>query len=202
MADNENKLGQEILDDAKLKGAHAVERAEREAGKLVAAVREKQKALRADKMAAAAKTADDKIGTLRAVLDVEKRRLSMLSREKVIQAVLEKAAEAVASRDGIDRARSLRELLLEAAAAVGSPNLTVRMRPEDIALLGERAVVEIALQSYGPGGQAVVTPDPALGGGVIVATADGKRRFDNTPAARRHRFEKTLRPRIASELGL
>lgn len=199
MADNENKLGQEILDDARRKAGQILDKAGREAAKLLAAARERQLALRAEKTAAAEKTAGEKIQTLRAVLEVEKRRQHLLSREEVIRAVLAKAAETVRDGAGIDRIRSLTELLREAASAVDSRDVLVRMRPDDIALLGEKTVVEIAA---GAAGRVTVTPDPSLEGGAVVDTADGKRRFDNSPAARRQRLEKKLRPRIASELGL
>lgn len=201
MADNETKMGREILADARQKASHTLEKARREAEKLLQSVRDRQLALRREKMEAAEQAATEKARNILAVLDVEKRRQILLSREKIVRAVLDKAAAAVNGGEDYDRNKSLLELLREAAAGIGSGDLIVRMRPADAALLGAPAVVETVLRYADAGARAALVEDPAVPGGVIVETADGKRRFDNSLPARRRRLEKTLRPRIARELG-
>ncbi len=204
MADSDYKLGREILADATKLADQALAKARKEAEALLAAVRSRQQTLRAERLAAAESASADRIRTLQAVHEVDKRRRSALSRESVVQAILEEAARQVLARDGIDRRRSLLGLLAEAAAAVGSPRLTIRMAPADIALAGETALLETARRAAGSGPDDPVefAGDPALEGGVVVETADGRRRFDNSPAGRGRRLAKQLRPRLARDLGI
>jgi vacuolar-type H+-ATPase subunit E/Vma4 len=204
MAENENKLGREILADATKTAEQAVAKAHKEADAILAAARNRQAIRRTDRLAAAETETAARIGTRRAVGEVDSRRRSVLSLESVVQDVLNRAAQQVRSQDGIDRRRSLIGLLEEAAAAVGKTSLIVRMAPADLDRVGEPVVLETARRAAGsgPAGSVAIAPDASLEGGVIVESADGRLRFDNGPSARARRLSKLLRPRIARELGL
>lgn len=203
MTEQENKLGRDLLHDASEKARLLLENAERESAALAAAAAGRRQARRAQRETEAEKAAGDRIRTLRAMRETEKRRRRLLAADQAIQSVLARAARQAAGAPPADRRASIEALLGEAAAALGGGDLDVHLRPEDLALLGETRVAALIRQAAGAdrAGRITVSPDPGIGSGVILETADGKRRFDNTLSARRGRLDKSLRLRIARELG-
>ena len=203
MTEQENKLGRDLLHEASEKARLLLGHAERESAALAAAAAARRQARRTERVTEAEKAASDKIRTLRARRETEKRRRRLLAADQAIQSVLNLAARQIAGAPPADRLASIEALLGEAAAALEGGDLNVRLRPEDLALIGETRVDALVRQAVGAdrAGMITVIPDSGIGNGVILETADGKRRFDNTLSARRGRLDKSLRLRIARELG-
>jgi vacuolar-type H+-ATPase subunit E/Vma4 len=100
------------------------------------------------------------------------------------------------SGDGVDRERSLRQLLREALEAVGPRAVSVRLNPESGALLTTAVIAEVCSQAW-PQADAPASVsrvlDAGLRPGVRVESADGRFVFDNTYATRLERLRSPLR---------
>jgi len=205
MQEQEAKLQQEILQDARRKAERTVERAHKEAERLSQAVRLEQG--RAAE-ALQAKAGAEAVARARAVLagiqhDVHKQWLRR--RELVLDQVLADALRRVEQGEGFDRGRSLLERLVEALAVMGGDTpVVIAVSAQDAPLL-DAAVLAAAAQQLKAGADASigwrVVGDPELASGFVVSSADGRRRFDQTFTARLARLKRALRQAVATQVG-
>jgi vacuolar-type H+-ATPase subunit E/Vma4 len=205
MQEQEEKLQQEILQDARRKAERVVERAQKEAERLVQVVRRDQ-AKAAEALLASA--AQDAHARARAILagirhDIQKQWLRC--RESVLDRVLTDGLQRVEQGEGFDRRRSLLERLVEGIAAVGSEAVaTIIVAAQDAPLL-DSALLAAAAQQVNAAADAAtrwrVTVDPELVAGFVVVSTDGRRRFDQTFTARLARLKRALRQVVAERVG-
>ncbi len=188
MNQQEQKLRDEILNDARRKAERALARAERDAAKARDEAAEEQRAEREQALERARQRADIRSRAILVTVDQEVRRQRLLAREAILERCLDQALETACSLPPEDARRSLAELLDEALAALGPGPAKVRARPADAAVLAS-AISDAA--------QVTVTDDERLGAGLVAESPDGLRQFDNTYATRRERLRERLRTLLA-----
>ena len=203
MQPQEEKLEQELLDDARRRAAQTQDKAQREADRLLAVLRERQEKERAARLQRAEAAAQTKARALLASVTRDVRRQWLVRCDRVIQEALEGGLRAAEQAAPEERRQALGRLLAEALQLIGAGDVVLHMRPEDLQLLGQPALEEI---TRGVAGAAVprLQTDvlPEMGTGVLLVTADGRRRCDNTLAFRLRRLQEELRPRLADLLGV
>lgn len=172
----EEALRQEMRQDAERKTQRIIQRAERDAAKMLEAVRDEMAALKAERLAAARHTAEERVRAIRAGIEQERRRSLLLDREMVIGRVIGEATKQVASPPAGQPREALARLLREAVGELACQEAEIRCAPRDVALVEELA--ESAKLA------ATVVADAAVAGGLMVECEGGRRVFDNTYAGR------------------
>jgi len=200
--DDATKISQEILADARNKAERAMKAAQREADAIAQRARDEAKQIEQEVLAAARKRAESKVKVIQATADPERRRLELDKREKVIKGVMDEAKARLLKRDG-EYGKNLLALAAEAAESLGGGQLVAYLALQDMekfrATLPEQ--VGAALKAGGVDAQinVQIAKEP-IEGGVIVETADGLRRVDNSMEARLRRFYAEIRRKVAGIL--
>jgi len=167
----------------------AAETAERIARKQAAAQAEAERGLsdaRAEGEARGRRRAARRL----AMAEAEGRKEWLQARDALIRDAIDRARAQIANfADSRDAVRVLRELIAEALAVLPDGPLRVRA-PAEYGPLLEKALGHAASDSRP---QLVIESDSVPGGGVIVETADGRLRFDNSFEARLRRQQDQLR---------
>lgn len=203
MNDSATRLEKELLDEAHREAERIVRRAREQAAKALTAVRSEMETLREKRLAEARREADAQARVVGAAARLERRRRWLALREAGFETLFDRVLADLENGVGIDPDRSLRELLREALEAVGPGPVVVRLSPRSAGCLSEQAIADVQRQAFGPGAagasfQRLV--DAALRPGVVVESADGTRRFDNTYATRLERLREPLRALLARDL--
>mgnify|MGYP000864743278 CR=1 FL=1 len=137
---------------------------------------------------------------------IEAKRLLLAAREDVAERVLgqiEERLEAV-RRSPETYARSLRNLAVEAVAAIGRPEVVLRISQTDAALVSGAFASQVA--SDGRAAAAGVTSVTLQldardwGGGCIAQSPDGRVVYDNTYRTRMQRKRRELRAMIVRDV--
>jgi vacuolar-type H+-ATPase subunit E/Vma4 len=202
VGEQEQKLQQEILSDAQRRAARVIERAKRDAEKAVKAAQRRREKSREARLRDAEHIAEERCRVVTANIEHEKRRQWLLLREQQLEGAFGGALAEVEGGTAVDRAESLRQLAMEAAAAIGSNELVLRVRPEDRAVFSQDVLAQVAdkAQRGADGAPSVrVEEDEQIRGGVIVLTADGRKCYDNTYAARLRRMKRDLRAALCPD---
>jgi len=192
------KLQNRILSDARLKSASILKEAEEKASKIVEEARARARR-EADELIARAKV--DAEALRRSILSTKVRanRLRILEeKNKIIQSVISSVEERLTTlgKSG-DFQDSLKMMVTEAATAVGSDQLVVRV--------GFPGVSKKDLDSIGnslPKGAKLVVEDNPIDqlGGVIASDPKGRVVFNNSSRARLDRMETQLLSMISSTI--
>jgi len=192
------KLQNRILSDARLKSASILKEAEEKASKIVEEARARARR-EADELIARAKV--DAEALRRSILSTKVRanRLRILEeKNKIIQSVISSVEERLTTlgKSG-DFQDSLKMMVTEAATAVGSDQLVVRV--------GFPGVSKKDLDSIGnslPKGAKLVVEDNPIDqlGGVIASDPKGRVVFNNSFRARLDRMETQLLSMISSTI--
>ena len=183
--DQEEKLCDEMKKDAERKAKRGIDRAKREAEKMLNAVREEARTLKSARLAAARKTAEERQRAILAGIEHENRQSELLGREEVIQDVLAVSMERAGALSGAVRDQSLRTLLMEAVNALGGEALVIHCAESDaerVKTLSEDLPMTCS-----------VVADPAMTGGVLVEDDTGFKSYDNTYETRLARLQDDLR---------
>lgn len=204
MNDQETRLGEEILAGARQKAAQVLEHARREAAKIAAAAEQAAAGLRADALRAADREGSGKARAILAGIRHELHRRWLLRREAVLGDVLAEVLRRVEA-DGPERARRLVELAAEGVRGVGLGNaLRFAAGPADAALLTPARLAAVAVAAGGAAELAATWRVDAVADmppGLLVETADGRRRSDQIWRSRLRRREDDLRQAAAAFLG-
>ena len=196
MNEQEQKLRDEILKDAKRKAERALTRAKRDADKACKQAETAQASEREQALARAGERAATQSRAVLATVAQEIRRRRLLAREEIIERCLDEALTVAESLPAEEYRRSLGELLAEALAALGPGEATIRVRPADLDLLSPPCLTTLGIESAG----LTVVADAAIVRGVVAESHDGRRQFDNTYATRRKRLRERLRTLLAGEI--
>ncbi|MBN2449981.1 MAG: V-type ATP synthase subunit E [Lentisphaeria bacterium] len=204
MNDNETKLRQEILEDARRRGERLVQRATMDVDKALAALRTEIEAYRTERLAAARREAEAKTRALTAHQGHEIRRRWLQRREEVLDALFDACLAEVEEGRGMDPSRSLRECLVEALAGIGPRDTVVRVGPSCAGVLTDELLGAARLEAWGEGAPGALTRrvDEGLPPGVMVESADGGRLFDNTYRTRLARLRAPLRARVCAGIDV
>lgn len=189
MNQQEQKLRDEILNDAKRKAERIQARAERDAAKAREQATEEQRAEREQALERARQRADTRSRAILVTVDQEVRRQRLVARESILERCLDRALAAACSLPPEEERRALAELLDEALTALGPGPAKIRACPADAAVLSSAILDDPA--------NITVTADERLGAGLVAESPDGLRQFDNTYATRRQRLRERLRTLLA-----
>jgi vacuolar-type H+-ATPase subunit E/Vma4 len=193
MNEQERKLRDEILSDAKRKAERTVARAEREAAEAHKQMVEEQQTEREQALERARQRADARSRAILVTVDQEARRQRLLAREEILGRSLDQALEAARSLSPEEAQRSLTELLSEAMTALGPGPAKIRVRPADADLFSPELLAKLGHDA----GTVSVIGDERMTPGIIAESSDGLRRFDNTYATRCERLRERLRALLA-----
>ena len=204
MNEQESKLRDEILRDADAKTAELLAAARAGADAVAAQAAAEIATLRSAEFAKAEAVAAARCRAILSATETEIRRRWMIRREAVLAAAL---------ADGLQQAvftgeagASLEALLAEAVAEIAPAvdGLALFARPEQAALLTPERLAAAARRA---GVAETVTAtwrviaDDTLAAGLVVTAADGRRRCDQTFAARLARQRPELRMMVAEQVG-
>lgn len=197
MTDNhqEEKLRQEILGDAKTKADRAVARAKNEAAKNIAKAKDDAARKRQNRLEEAGRDIEAKCRAILVDVDRESRRHWLLKREECIEAMFQDALEDAANATGEDHERSMAQLAEEAIHAIGAAAMTVTFPTADATLVTQDWLAAVATKALGSAEGTSFTLNPRQDAlpGIIFATDDGQRTFDNTYASRLAKMKDDLR---------
>ncbi|RKY27415.1 MAG: hypothetical protein DRP79_03365 [Planctomycetota bacterium] len=194
-SDAQNKISEEILADARTKAERALRSARREAEKITKKARDDAKQIEREVINHARARAESQAKVIQAATEPAKRRIELDAREETLLNVISDAKARLLNRDSDDYGRTLAALTAEAAELLQDEELTAYLSSEDYDRFGA------ALPGLLPGLTLEVRPAlQPLEGGVIVETADGRRRVDNSIEARLERIYPELRRAIAQTL--
>jgi V/A-type H+-transporting ATPase subunit E len=135
-----------------------------------------------------------------AKLEVRKRKLAV--QEELISQVIESLKERLANLPEDEYFPMLVELTVKAVEELGVDKVVVRSNERTLKLIVERLTEfrEKLKEALGKDVEVIIGEPVQTIGGVIVESADGKVRVDNTFEARIERFESELRATIAKAL--
>ena len=201
LMNEESKLQQEILNDAKRKAERTVKRATRDAEKALEQVKKQEERLRVRRLDEAKAEAETTYRSITATISYEKRRLWLSAREKELQALFDDMLKQLSAGENIDRTRALSELLLESLVAIGRQDTVIHLNPQDRPVFTKDVVEELLTRAF-DGAEKVpnvrFVEDDSVTGGLIAFSQDGTKRFDNRYATRMERLCNTLRTLLVS----
>jgi vacuolar-type H+-ATPase subunit E/Vma4 len=200
MPNQEEKLQQEILEDAERKARRAIERARRDAEKLLEAARQENEKKRAEQLAAAQHRADERVNAVQASISHDKQQMWLAAREEVINEVLRNSLAAIYENTGEQRRETCRQLLKEALAAMGSDQVTIVVAEPDVDMVRAEILPQVASDLGLDTANCQVVGSARIKAGVLVETADRRRRYDNTLDGRAFRMKERLRADILAAL--
>jgi len=191
----EEKLAQEILGDAKTKAERTIARARNEAAKNIDKAKDEAAKKREARLAEATRDIESKCKSILLDVERESRRHWLLKREACIEEMLQTALQTASQTTGDAHAKSMAMLAEEAFKAIGPAAMTVTFPSQDSALVTPQWLQAIAEKVFGAGYSAPFTLDPRPDAlpGIIFATDDGQRTFDNTYASRLAKMKDELR---------
>ena len=192
----EDKLRQEILGDAKLNAERIVARAKNEAQKTIDAAQAEVDQKREERLREANEDIDAKCHSIMLDVQRESTRHWLLQREKCIDDMFQEAVRQASETTGEAHDKSLQQLAEEALSAIGPAPVRVIFNSKDAAIITEAWLHAIASRIFGEKApQVTFTLEPAddAPAGIAFATLDGARTFDNSYAARLRNMKDTLR---------
>ena len=204
MSEHEDKLRKEILEDADRKVKRTLKRAERDAKKLVDQTRENHAKRRKTRLREAEQTAGEKERAILASIEQEKKTRWLQRQERMMDEVFENALQQLRNLDDEKRRNIVANLFAEAQKAVGTAGATVQLKSEDQKLFDNAGDLVDAAAGDGdtaPARKIDLQVNDDIGGGVIVASDDKRRIYDNTYRARLRRLRHRLRAASARILA-
>ena len=202
--DTEKVLADEILTDVKRQAAETIEKAQAEAKATVEqAVRDAETARGAaireveQRVARAGEIAEASLAHLQ-------RRQRLDAQGKLVAEAFDQALERLRSKQGFDYRRVLSDLAVEAVGALPGDAFVMALNPADAKDFGAALAGDVVEAVRAKSGRAVTVKAidrPGLSdGGVVVESADGAQRVDNSFAGRLRRLESELRFEVADVL--
>ncbi|MBR4518539.1 MAG: V-type ATP synthase subunit E [Victivallales bacterium] len=197
MEDQERRLEEELRADAREKAERVVARATADAATALKRAKTLNERRRAKALAQARAEAERKAENILAGIWNEQRKMWLMRREQAIQNFLNGMLADLAGLEpgSAERRKSLEALATEALAAVSADELIVTVAPAD-----QATVTPDWLAERLPAGRSAhftIQPDTSIGGGLRVASRDGRLDYDNTFAGRLMRMEEEFRRTLA-----
>jgi len=200
----DKKLDREILADAKSQAERNIKKAEREAEGILARAGEEAKQHSGKIIGNAKERASAKAAVIKASIEVEARRLALAAREDTIQSILGESLQRMDAKSDYDYPGSLIGLGAGAVAKMSGDSFVVTLDGKDANSLGEQVLKGIEERTKSGDGRNIQlrlaeNPSP-VGAGIIVETADGRERVDNSFEKRLERYRAQLRREIAETI--
>ena len=197
-SNQEEKLRQEILEDARQKADRLVAKAKVGADRIIAEARAAAEQRRTERLAQAEEEAKRECASILLEVRRETRRHWLLEREKCIDALMAKALAEAEGASEDERRRSFELLAREAIAAMGMKDMRVSFAEADKSLVTRSWLEEIAhsvLDGNTPAFE--LAPSRDAKPGLLFESLDGTRTYDNTYASRLDRMRDDLAKEFA-----
>ncbi len=203
MNDQEEKLHQEILADARQKAARIIQRAERDVKKNLDAVKERFEQSQEEKLAAAQRQAEEEYISITASIEHEIRSKWLQYREEIFDDAMQRLLHQVENGIDVDKEKALRELTKEALQAVGPGTLCLELNMDDCKYLQEDIIAETAAELF-PNQETTCRIDcrKEATSGPVLSTKDSRLRFDNSYRTRIKRLKNQLRIFLGQDFDL
>ncbi|MBO4618978.1 MAG: V-type ATP synthase subunit E [Victivallales bacterium] len=197
MEDQERRLEEELRADAREKAERVVARATADAATALKRAKTLNERKRTKALAQSRAEAERKAENILAGIWNEQRKMWLMRREQAIQNFLDGLLAELAGLEpgSAERVNSLTVLATEALAAVPADELVVAVAPADQATVTPEWLAERL--SAGRSAHFTVKADSSIGGGLRVASADGRLDYDNTFAGRLTRLAEEFRRTLA-----
>lgn len=185
------RLSGEILADARRKAGRTQKKADRESKKITADARKQADAIVEHAMVEARERAERECRTLLASVPLDILRHRLAGRQDVLTDIRNEAESLAASSQADRRYRVLCRLAQQAVEAIGGSACVVALSEADGHAFGPQLLDDVGRQT----GCELRPAEPAaaIKFGVIVRSADGKKLYDNSLAARFDRLWDELR---------
>ena len=197
MNNQEEKLRQEILGDAKAKAERTIAKAMLSADKLAEEAKKSADEKRALRLKEAEEKAEKRCAAIMMDVQREARRHWLNERERCIDELFAEALSKAESTKGEKHRKSLESLAKEAIAAIGCKDMKVAFPTADKAVLSGEWLKAIAMELFGNAPEFVLEPSDDARPGLAFETLDGQRSFDNTYASRLENMHDSLRRELA-----
>ncbi len=195
MNEQENRLREAILADARSAAEGIVSKARRSAEKLKAEAAETNRKAHDAAVEAARDVASKKSGKMAAMTTMDVSRQWLERQEATIDAVLQEALADAEATEGDRREASLQALTREAMTAIGNESCRVRVGKAASSVVTADWLAAQAQEVFGAEASATyaVELDDSLPGGIVFVSEDGRKMFDNTYLRRLERMRSELR---------
>ena len=200
-SNQEQRLRDEILGDARTKAERVLARARNDASKIIGKARREAEATRKERLAEVEKEMDLKCRAIARGVETELRRHLLAGREEKLEAMLAQALQQAASTGGDGHVRSMELLAREAMLALGPCAVTVHFPETDAALVTLPWLENLASQVLGQEAKMSfsLAPSPSAPAGLRFVTADGRKEFDNTYASRLQKMKDGIRVLLSDD---
>ncbi|MBO4512963.1 MAG: hypothetical protein J5746_09360 [Victivallales bacterium] len=199
--EQEQRLRDEIIGDAKAKAERLLARARNDAAKIVDRAKREAAAKRKERMAEVEKEMTQKCGAIVRGVETELKRHWLAGREERLEAMLATALEKAASTTGENHKRSMTLLAKEAILALGPCHAEVHFPEKDATLVTEQWLAAIAKEVLDKKADFSfqLCPSPDAPDGLRFVTLDGRKEFDNTYASRLQKMKDGIRVLLSEE---
>ncbi len=199
--EQEQRLRDEIIGDAKAKAERLLARARNDATKIVDRAKREAEAKRKERMAEVEKEMAQKCGSIVRGVETELKRHWLAGREERLEAMLATALEKAASTTGEAHSRSMALLAKEAILALGPCHAQVYFPEKDAGLVTDEWLSSIAKEALPKDADFAfqLCPSPDAPDGLRFVTLDGGKEFDNTYASRLQKMKDGIRVLLSEE---
>ena len=199
--EQEQRLRDEIIGDAKAKAERLLARARNDAAKIVDRAKREAEAKRKERMAEVEKDMKQKCGAIVRGVETELKRHWLAGREERLEAMLATALEKAASTTGEAHIRSMTLLAKEAILALGPCHVEVHFPEKDAELVTEEWLAAIASDLFEHDAEYSfrLRPSAKAPSGLRFITMDGRKEFDNTYASRLEKMKDSIRVLLSEE---
>jgi V/A-type H+-transporting ATPase subunit E len=202
-ADPQQVLTDEILADARRQADRLRRRAERDARESIEKAEREAEADRSERIEKARAEADRRRRLTLASVPVEEGRMRAARIEEALEDIRAAAWGRLRPREGYDYPAMLVRLAAQALAAMDGQAFVLELAEADRDAPGAGLAAAVRDRDGREGLEVALAAEPAaIDGGVIIRDAEGRRRWDNSLAARLERLWPALRRHVAAETGL
>jgi len=201
---SEQKLKEEILNDAQKKAERIIKKAQSDAEKIVERAKKEAEEFRNLTISKATERAEKERVRIFSSLPLEKQRSVRQAQENVMNKAIQQALQKLNNSDGFDYKQSLKELTIQGALAVDEETVVCRIRTKDTPIFTETFVKEIIdtlRTKYQKSILVKISSDDKLqANGVIIESLDGRKIYNNTYELRLKRKTDQIRLKIADTM--
>jgi len=201
---SEQKLKEEILNDAQKKAERIIKKAQSDAEKIIERAKKEAEEFRNLTISKATERAEKERIRIFSSLPLEKQRSVRQAQENVMNKAIQQALQKLNNSDGFDYKQSLKELTIQGALAVDEETVVCRIRTKDTPIFTETFVKEIIdtlRTKYQKSILVKISSDDKLqDNGVIIESLDGRKIYNNTYELRLKRKTDQIRLKIADTM--
>jgi len=201
---SEQKLKEEILNDAQKKAERIIKKAQSDAEKIIERAKKEAEEFRNLTISKATERAEKERIRIFSSLPLEKQRSVRQAQENVMNKAIQQALQKLNNSNGFDYKQSLKELTIQGALAVDEETVVCRIRTKDTPIFTETFVKEIIdtlRTKYQKSILVKISSDDKLqDNGVIIESLDGRKIYNNTYELRLKRKTDQIRLKIADTM--